>query len=297
MGSLPQSREGHVTFSTPDGLVMVCGGYTSSTYHASCLRYNLEEETWTQHSNLSKARTGAAVVTLAGGVYVMGGDNRIEYYDTTEFLAVGSSLWTPGPQLPGGSMTGACAVPLTDHSFLLISAYAVVEYSSLTAVWTSWPPPLVARSGQACHKVDSTVLVAGGFVQGGVGVTNLTVIIDLVTKQVRKGGDMATARWNFGMFEVGFRGRSVLLTFGNYGPDQEDGLASAEASLLQEWNREGERWIPSPGVIDPRDSFAAATVEARLVCKPGEIERCAMSQLFSSRRLDPPIWKPPQLLH
>ena len=273
MGSLPESREGHVTFSTPDGLVMVCGGYTSSTYHASCLRYNLEEDTWTHHSNLRKARSGAAVVTLAGGVYVIGGDNRTDYYDTTEFLATGSSLWTPGPQLPGGSVTTACAVPLSDHGFLLISAYAVVEYSSLTKVWTSWPPSSVARRGQACHRVDSTVLVAGGYVEGGVGETNLTEIIDLATKQVRKGGDMATARWYLGMFEVGFKGRRVLLTFGNFGPEQEHGLASAEASLLQEWDKEGERWIPSPAVMDPRDSFGAATVDAKLVCKQGEKER------------------------
>ena len=103
---------------------------------------------------------------------------------------------------------------------------------------------------------------------GGSYETLSTVeLIDLKTRQVRAAGSMNSPRHAFAMFQIGFPGSRILLTFGSAGDDS----VSNPASLLQEWQEASESWIPSPAVLTSRQWFSAATVPANLVCKPGRV--------------------------
>ena len=284
---LPQQRTGHVSFVTTDQLVLVCGGEdfdsdsNLSKYLSSCVQYNLAQERWDHHSDLSKTRNGAAVATLTDGSYILGGFDYGSdvYLDSSEFLPTGSSQWTQGPRPP---QTGkdACAVAVSHTSLLLIGGglydydystnlrnytfYRTVwEYSSSTSTWSSWPSLVLARKGHACIKTGHRVIVAGGETSYGA-VTRTTEIINLETKTVSLAGDMASPRTPFGMFEVGYSGNSVVLTFGGSN-------LNFSATTNEEFDPTTSKWRPSPAVMDPKVYFSAVTVEANLVCKPGEI--------------------------
>ena len=269
---------------TRDQLVLVCAGLDYTVFDSalySCLQYNLAQEAWDHHSNLRYSRTGAAVATLADGSYIMGDRNNFPY--SSEFLPVGSSNWTEGPGLPWATKD-ACGVEINETSLLLISEDGVEEYSTNTRSWSTWPSLALGRSGHACIKTGHLVLVAGGTTEVG-GHTPTTEVINLETKIVSQAGDMDSPRIYFGMFRLGYNANSVLITFGNAGPDTSVntggegsgpimittmGMADPD-SLLQEFNPTTSTWRPSPAVMDPRAHFSAVTVEASLVCKPGEI--------------------------
>ena len=47
---LPETRFGHISVTTADGNILVCGGMTPSGYTASCIQFNSHSKTWEQHS-------------------------------------------------------------------------------------------------------------------------------------------------------------------------------------------------------------------------------------------------------
>ena len=69
------------------------------------------------------------------------------------------------------------------------------------------------------------------------------------------------------MFQVGYVGQTVLLTFGIEGT----GVGVHENnSLIQEWDKVSKQWKLSPAVLTPKYAFSAISVDASLVCKPGD---------------------------
>jgi hypothetical protein len=84
------------------------------------------------------------------------------------------------------------------------------------------------------------------------------------------------------MYEIGYAGSRILVTFGSVGKGSVDGayviggsvdteiLVQQKESLLQEWHPTDERWKPAPAVMARRYAFSAVTVEARHVCRQGE---------------------------
>ena len=280
---------------------------------ASCQHYNLAEERWDNHSNFRTPRSYAAVASLEDRVYVFGGTNSKATFgtvldptgmlDSTEVLLPGSKNWTSGPKLPV-KLSFACAVAVTDSTMLLIGGLTptshpiagvinlpistVWMYSSQTETWSQWPSLAGPRLGHACIKAGNSVVVAGGGRQAEglkleLVVLKTTEIINLKTKEVRPAGDMKTPRFLFGIFEIGYKGQTIKLTFGSYSLDNstyginESNFNPAlevydEDSLLQEWDNTKEDWLQSPAVLNPKFGFSVLSVDASLVCKPGEIE-------------------------
>jgi hypothetical protein len=312
---LPGSRFGSVSFLTAgpeDPRLMVCGGDTQTPQDttlglkralSSCLQYKpaLEPPTWIVHSSLRTSRSYASAVTLTAGVYVLGGQYSSiipKPRSTSEILRPGSSMWEEGPVLPGGEgLVFSCAVAISNTTFLLIggmhfsgfndssTSRLVYEFSSLTGAWTQWLEGLsVHRAGHACSSYQGKMVVAGGW-NGGYGDNggwlDSTDILDPETRQVRPGGNghsaaMATPRVSFGIYEIGYAGSRILMTFGSRGPnstatERED----REESLLQEWDTAAEVWKAAPAVMSRRYAFAAVTVEARHVCPQGELLACS----------------------
>merc|ERR1712180_548252 len=97
--TLPEGRQGHISVTTTDGKILVCGGYTPSGYTRSCLQFNSQSKTWEHHSNmLNRNPFQASAVVLKHGVYILGGEFS---KSSSEFLATGSTVWTQGPDIPG----------------------------------------------------------------------------------------------------------------------------------------------------------------------------------------------------
>jgi hypothetical protein len=329
---LPGTRSSPASFMTADPeepRLMVCGGQDLGDQFSSCHQYEpaLEPPAWTHHSPLHRARTGALAVTLAAGVYVLGGSrwnpetNDDETWSTSEILRPGSSMWEKGPGMHGGvGLKGSCAVAIINTTFLLIggdgysgSGSAVHEFSSLTGAWTQWPAGLsVPRKRHACSSYQGKVVVAGGVpggdslpgpvildlvTRGGINgdVLDSTEILDLASQQIQTGGPMSTPRKSFGMYEIGYAGTRILMTFGSSnqgyvvapppilpggGGGGGGSLGSGSSveekeTLLQEWDPAAEVWKPAPAVMTRRHDFSAVTVEARHVCPQGKVLACS----------------------
>jgi hypothetical protein len=76
----------------------------------------------------------------------------------------------------------------------------------------------------------------------------------------------------FGMYNIGYAGSRILLTFGTWGPGS---TAAEKESLLQEWDPTDNVWKAAPAVMARRAAFSAVTVEARHVCPRGEVLACS----------------------
>jgi hypothetical protein len=129
----------------------------------------------------------------------------------------------------------------------------------------------VPRGSHACSTFQGKVVVAGGFNSGSAALDS-TEILDPVTREVRQGGPMSTPRSSFGMYNIGYAGSRILMTFGSA---VHGSTAVEKESLLQEWDPAAEEWKAAPAVMARRVSFAAVTVEARHVCKQGELLACS----------------------
>jgi hypothetical protein len=308
--NIPFPRIGSFSFSTADlenPRLMVCGGKNTNlddVITTICHQYEptADPPAWTLHSHLRSARQYASAVTLAAGTYVLGGSwqngsdfGTVEAWSTSEILRPVSNTWEEGPTLPGGvGLSDSCAVAINSTTFLLIGgarynginidnsinisrSSSVHEFSSLTGTWTQWTAALkVPRSHHACSTFNGTVVFAGGTGSGIWNSLASTEVLDLVSRKVRTAGPMATKRWLFGMYEIGYAGSRILLTLGTLGPNPQITPTTAEKeSLLQEWDPATEVWKPAPAVMARRYGFAAVSVDARHVCPRGELLACS----------------------
>jgi len=232
--SLPSPLKRHLTILTKDDQVLVCGGKgVAGQYFTSCLNLQPQDQSWKPHSNMLKNREYSSAVSLASGVLVLGGSGSARY--TTEFLATGSTTWVAGSQVPGAGIEDGCSVDIGGDKLLAIGGYwennQVVEYNVLSGVWTQWPELPEGRYGHKCGRVEETVVIVGGADQRGDYVPS-TILLNLVTRQVTKGGDMSMPRFEHGVAFVG----NELLVFGGF-DTAYNCLAEVEA-----WNPETETW-------------------------------------------------------
>ena len=56
------------------GEVVLCGGRTGAESLSDCLKYNLEDETWANHSRLQRPRDEAAMVSVGSLLFIIGRD-------------------------------------------------------------------------------------------------------------------------------------------------------------------------------------------------------------------------------
>jgi len=251
-GVFSSPHYGHSTALTSSGLLLTCGGILQPR---ACLVLDPASGIWEKHSNLDQSRISSTPVNLPQGLFLIGDD----LYDetTSSFLANGSTEWVAGPKIPGTGATGACAVPTSETSFLVVggrgSPSQVVEYHTDSDTWTQWPDLVQPRKLLFCAKVgEEELLIAGG--EGDASTT----IMNLVTGEQRAGGDMTTARGEY--FRMVVVGGKVLAVGGD---DGHDYLTSVE-----EWDPEMEEWV-ARGDLEMRTarySFGAAAVPNDLVC-------------------------------
>jgi len=216
--------------------------------------------------NLTMPRRNAAVATLNFvGVFIIGGygDNKKR---TSDFLAAGQMQWQEGPALPV-NMTSPSVVTITPTTFLSIYGYNIREFDTAIAGPTSidgwreagrWPSLKKSRSEwPGCAKLGQKVIIAGGSYGGSLRSTE---VLDLDSREITAGGDMATPRSYF-----------HLATIRSGGQEKVFAVAGLDASgnklnSVEEWVEESSTWKAADNIAQKRDEFGAVTVPRKLVC-------------------------------
>merc|ERR1712080_109804 len=210
---LPEARLGHISVTTADGKTLVCGGSTSSGHTASCLEFNSQTKTWEKHSNMrNKYRSFATSIALKRGVYVLGGLSTDNTRSSSELLPTGSSVWGPGPDIPGNGVYQSCAAKLSESEFVILGGrYDRTQarvYSETSGLWTEWPRLTEGVWGHSCVLLGDKILMTGGWEANG-DYTGRTVIIDTKTGSARMVASLNYPR-AFAAMEL-YRGKPVIL--------------------------------------------------------------------------------------
>ena len=226
---------------------------------------------------LTIARTGGATVTLNDiGVFIVGGvsvDDQPLW--SSEFLAAGTMQWQEGPTLPVDTeitwempeMVLPCAVGITTTSFLVILRTDIREFDAATAGPTSnegwresglWPLLKTSRSAQpGCAKIGQKVILAGGYDGGDLTSTE---VLDLVSRQILSGGDMAVPRMFFHIRTIVRGGKEKMFAVG--GQDNSFSVVNT----VEEWVEESSTWKAADNLVEKRALFGAAVVPRKLIC-------------------------------
>ena len=258
--ALPSPRGGHVTALTTDNLLLTCGGQgNAGEDDLSCLVLDVTAGQWLPHSTLDRPRLLSSSVITPHGLLLLGGqDNKT----TSSILQTGSTLWVPGPDIPGFGADLSCAVAISSSQFLLIGGAGVstggqvLEYNWLTEEWTEWLQLEDSRFGHSCLKLGDTVVVTGGYSK------SQDLVLDLATKETRPGGVMQSgARRFFGtatLLDV-----NEVLAFGGLN-DEGQTLNTVEELRREE---DGEAWQEKEVFIEtPRYSFGSVAAPRDSVC-------------------------------
>jgi len=158
-------------------------------------------------------------------------------------------------------MEDSCSVDIGGDKLLAIGGYwetkQVVEYDLDSSGWTQWPQLPEGRYGHKCGRVEDTVVIVGGADERGDYLPS-TLLLDLLTRQVTKGGDMTTPRFEHGVAFVG----EQLLVFGGF-DTVYNCLAEVEA-----WNPETETWKLADMELETgRAEFGAVSLHSNsIIC-------------------------------
>merc|ERR1712110_487173 len=213
------------TFKTsdPTPLIASCGGYAGGRYTASCLGLDLDNQRWDESrmGSLTTPRANGAVVELKQGVLFLGGEGSAAE-TTSDFLATGSLQWQQGPRLPQ-AMSSFCAVPVSPTEFLTINGEEIHEFDAAIAGPTSeegwrdstlWPTLKTWRYDHSCTKHGDKVILAGGYDYGGRRDLQSTEVLDITTRTISTGGDMAAPRAWFNLATISRGGGDTTFALG-----------------------------------------------------------------------------------
>jgi len=219
--------------------------------------------------SLTRLRNQAAVATLNSvGVFIIGGwatNNE----RTSDFLAAGQMQWQEGPALPVDMERGPCAVTITPTSFLTIYGNHIREFDTLiggpTSIngWTEagrWPTLKTSRTfGPGCAKLGRKVIIAGGWGWNG-GALRSTEVLDLDSREITAGGDLATPRHWFHLATLRRGGQEHVVAVAGW--DASDN----ELNSVEEWVEESSTWKAADNIAQKRRFFGVVEVPRTLVC-------------------------------
>ena len=269
--ALPVGRVNHATFLTsgPDPVIAICGGGPVGDPTASCLVLDKSNERWDESrmGNLTRPRTKSAVATLNSvGVFIIGG-KPYNNKKTSNFLAAGSMQWQEGPALPVSMYFAPCAIAITPTSFLAIHGFDIREFDAAVAGPTSidgwraagrWPRLKRSRTDwPGCAKLGQKVIIAGGY--GGGSLRRSTEVLNLDSREITAGGDMASPRTYFHLATIRRGGLEKVFAVG--------GCDGSTNTTVEEWVEESATWEnPDRFLAQKKISFGAVTVSEDFIC-------------------------------
>ena len=196
--------------SGPNPVIATCGGMeTGGKDLASCLVLDTSNGRWDESmmGDLRRGRSSSEVVRLDSvGVYIIGSHGSIG----SDFLPAGTRQWQNGPALPDDMRDyDPGSVAISETSFLAICSNDIREFDASISGPTSregwreagrWPSLKTWRgSSPGCTKLGQKVIIAGGWDGSNRNNEQLrsTEVLDLQTREISYGGDMAERRMWF----------------------------------------------------------------------------------------------------
>ena len=100
---------------------------------------------------------------------------------------------------------------------------SIVMYNTVTGSWsTPWPKLAYGRRNHCCVRINSNIVVAGGYHYGENKNTATTLIIDINTGRALDGPSMKEARSFFSMRGYGYESdKGVLVAIGGNVPQTQ----------------------------------------------------------------------------
>jgi hypothetical protein len=274
--------------------VATCGGYHDTGFLRSCLVL-APGSGWQEGrlGSLGKGRAWAAVTTLPGATFILGGESRAARR-TSEVLLAGEDSWREGPALPIDMYYG-CAVMISATQLLAIHGSNIMEFDTSvagplsTAGWrpaSTWPDLTTAKTWHACAATGGRVVLAGGRDDEGNRLKS-TEVIDISTHRVTAGPELLKARrrLQLAVLPAPDGEGARVLAIGGYdarpraGPvvlPGAEGLAIGGRDDDKRLDRV-EEWLPGPGgnstwrqltaLQEARSDFGAVSLPKGLVCQ------------------------------
>ena len=273
--TLPATRGLHVSFMTAgvNPMLATCGG-NDKDWLSSCLVLNATAGRWEEKvmGPLLRTRGNHAVATLKNvGVYIIGGEGIPS--GTTEFLASGTLEWQQGPTIPFKAYR-PCAVSISSSSFIVVYGSEVREFDASIAGpisrqgWgneNKWPKLKTRRIyWPGCALVGQKVIIAGGYSRGNSYAT--TEILDLTTKTIVNGVEMALPRRLFHIHTVKYRNSTKIFALGGKGGDIGDTRDNKSLKIVEEWNPETEMWRRVQDLSVERYSYGIVAAPVKMIC-------------------------------
>ena len=114
-----------------------------------------------------------------------------------------------------------------------------------------------SRSGPGCAKLGNKVILAGG--SNGEEVLQSTLVLDITTRTISTGGDMATPRYAFNLATISRGGGDTTFAIGG-----ESG--TEQLDTVEEWEEESSTWKAAGNLDTARSHFGVVTVPKDIIC-------------------------------
>ena len=222
---------------TNNNQLMTFGGWSGDSKQC----YKLGNSKCQKQSPLIQRRRNAVAITMADGIYVLGGSGSPL---TSDFLPNGLCEWQVGPSVPNPGIREGHGVAISKTDFLLVGGSGTynrilkynIESRTFNWQWTEIGSLLQGREDHRCFFHGGKVVVTGGYFGGYLKSTEIINISDGTS---RKAGDLNVARSHLGMGIAHINGKSKLIVFGG-----ETGHMQYTDSI-DEWDDESETWTMS----------------------------------------------------
>lgn len=265
------------------------------------VRADLNRGTWSHGPDLPSPRQDAAVATLAGRIYLIGGfgphndqmATTLVWEPEIAQVEPGTTIQQAGVRM--GAWTYAAPIPEpVDHAaaaalggFVYVAGGRIEDlvtnkfwrYDVTNDVWAEFPAMPIPRYGATMQAVDGKLYLVGGAVAHGNDATSMEIF------------DPVTSQWTVKPYAL---------------PDERDGLASTvlgqdivvlggrteqqiNLNTCQVFSPLGDRWFACSYLHQPRSDFGLSAVNGRLVAVGGDdlrAERPTQTMEISEPRID-----------
>merc|ERR1712008_433116 len=133
----------------------------------------------------------------------------------------------------------------------------IMSFNTRTNLFSTLGSLQQGRYHHYCALLNNLILVVGGY---SGGYLSSTEIIPLANGIPRYGGNLNTARGNFGLATIGGHYKKTI-SFGGYDS------GSNRVSTVEEWDEDTEQWNLAPYSLEEgKNSFASLAVPPQMVC-------------------------------
>ena len=129
---------------------------------------------------------------------------------------------------------------------------------SISAFWKLLENYNLCFRGHSCTKLGDKVILAGGG-RYGRGVLQSTLVLDITTRTISTGGDMATPRRFFNLATISRGGGDTTFAIAGYS-------GSERLNSVEEWEEESSTWKAAGNLDTARGDFGVVTIPKNIIC-------------------------------